>query len=99
MGNGLFDLAEDPRPMDSKSFETLEVKIVQVLDRLQSVQTERAELQRQVEQLQLKYEDAAKQVEDLTRECDLLKRNQRDVEQEELIRSKINALLAKLEAA
>jgi hypothetical protein len=38
-------------------------------------------------------------LDEIAKERDSLKRNQRDLEQEELIRSKITALLAKLEAA
>ena len=85
--------------MDSKSFEILEGKIIQVLDRLKTVQAEKLELQKQFEDLQARFEQAARQVEELTREREALKLNQRNVEQEELIRSKISALLAKLETA
>jgi hypothetical protein len=42
---------------------------------------------------------AASRIEELTRESETLKRNQRDVKQDELIRSKITALLAKLDSA
>ncbi len=99
MEDGLFDLIEDTGLVDSKSFEALESKIGDVLDRLKTVQVEKLELQRQLEVVQAQYEEAARQVDELTRERDVLKRNQRNVEQEELIRSKISALLAKLETA
>ena len=85
--------------MDPKSLETLELKISQVLERVQMLQSEKQELQRQVAGLQSRYDEAAQQVEQLTRECEVLKRNQRDVKQDELIRSKITALLAKLDSA
>ena len=85
--------------MDPKSLETLELKISQVLERVKMLQSEKQELQKQVAGLQSRYDEAAQQVEQLTRECEVLKRNQRDVKQDELIRSKITALLAKLDSA
>jgi FtsZ-binding cell division protein ZapB len=99
MASGLFDLVEDTGLLDQKSLETLENRINVVLDRLQTLQTEKLELQQQVESWQSRYEDAARRVEELSHECESLKNNQRDLEQEQLIRTKITALLAKLEAA
>jgi len=99
MENELFDLIEDKGLVDSDAFEALEEKITQVVDRLQTVQGEKLELQRQLEEMRTQYEEASRQVEELTREREALKRNQRNTEQEELIRSKISALLAKLETA
>ena len=99
MSTGLFEQAEESAPVDPKSLETLELKISQVLERVKSLQSEKLELQKQVADLQSRWESAAQQVEQLTRECDVLKRNQRDVKQDELIRSKITALLAKLDSA
>ena len=95
----LFDLTEDNGPLDSQSFEVLEDKISLIVDRLKTVQVEKLELQQQLEVMRAKYEEAARQLDELTRERDTLKRNQRNLEQEELIRSKITALLAKLETA
>jgi len=99
MTDGFFELTEDSAPVDPKSLETLELKISQVLERVQMLQSEKQELQKQVAGLQSRYDEAAQQVEQLTRECEVLKRNQRDVKQDELIRSKITALLAKLDSA
>jgi FtsZ-binding cell division protein ZapB len=99
MEQGFFDSIEDPGLVDSRSFEVLEGKIIQVLDRLKTAQAEKLELQKQFDDLQARYEEASRQVEDLIREREALKLNQRNVEQEELIRSKISALLAKLETA
>jgi FtsZ-binding cell division protein ZapB len=99
MSDGFFELTQDSAPVDPKSLETLELKISQVLERVQMLQSEKQELQRQVAGLQSRYDEAAQQVEQLTRECEVLKRNQRDVKQDELIRSKITALLAKLDSA
>jgi FtsZ-binding cell division protein ZapB len=99
MSDGFFELTQDSAPVDPKSLETLELKISQVLERVQMLQSEKQELQKQVAGLQSRYDEAAQQVEQLTRECEVLKRNQRDVKQDELIRSKITALLAKLDSA
>jgi FtsZ-binding cell division protein ZapB len=99
MEHGLFDLIEDSGLVDSQTFEALESKIGEVLDRMKTVQAEKLELQSQLETLRTQYDDAARRVDELTRECDMLKQNQRNLGQEELIRSKISALLAKLETA
>ncbi len=85
--------------MDAKPFETLEAKINLVLERMKSVQKEKGDLQEQLAQWKTKYEEAIQQLEELTNERDTLRTNQRDLDQEEMIRSKITALLAKLEAA
>jgi len=99
MTNGFFELTEDSAPVDPKSLETLELKISQVLERVKTLQSEKQELQKQVADLHSRYEEAAQRVAELTRECEVLQRNQRDVTQDELIRSKITALLAKLDSA
>jgi FtsZ-binding cell division protein ZapB len=99
MIQSLFDSVEDHFQVNTESFEALEAKIIEVLGRLKSLQAEKSELQKQVDALQARVQDAARQVEELTHERDALRSNQRDVEQEELIRSKITALLNKLEAA
>ncbi|MBI5059026.1 hypothetical protein HZB60_04495 [candidate division KSB1 bacterium] len=85
--------------MDAKPFETLEAKINLVLERLKASQTEKGALQEEVSLWKSRYEEAVKQLEELTRERDSLQKNQRDPATEELIRTKISALLAKLEAA
>ena len=64
-----------------------------------TLQSERNELQKQISAWESRCEETASQLELVTRERDALKRNQRDPQQEELIRTKITALLAKLEAA
>jgi FtsZ-binding cell division protein ZapB len=99
MTDGLFDLVEETSRVDTKSFEALEAKISQVVDRLKNLQSEKLELVKQIENLQARCDETARQVEELTREREVLKRNQRDTDQEELIRSKIAALLTKLETA
>ncbi len=85
--------------MDSLPFEALETKINLVLDRLKTLQTEKNELQKQVEIWQSRCQEAEERLDELTRERDALAQNQRNPEQEELIRTRITALLAKLEAA
>jgi FtsZ-binding cell division protein ZapB len=99
MTDVFFELTEDSAPVDPKSLETLELKISQVLERVQMLQSEKQELQKQVADLHSRYDEAAQRVAELTRECEVLRRNQRDVKQDELIRSKITALLAKLDGA
>ena len=84
---------------DTQPFEALEAKITQVLERLKALHTERNELQKQVTAWQSRCEEAKRQLDEVSRERDSLRHNQRDHEQEELIRTKIAALLAKLEAA
>jgi len=85
--------------IDTQPIEALELKIVLVLERLTTLQAERNELQRQVTTWQSRCEETARQMDEISRERDALKRNQRNLEQEELVRAKITALLAKLEAA
>jgi FtsZ-binding cell division protein ZapB len=99
MTEGFFELTGDSAPVDPKFLETLELKISQVLERVQMLQSEKQELQKQVADLHSRSEEAAQRVAELTRECEALRRNQRDVKQDELIRSKITALLAKLDGA
>jgi predicted nuclease with TOPRIM domain len=85
--------------VDAKPFETLEAKVNLVLEKLKSAQAEKGELQKEVGDWRSKYEEAIEQLAETARERDRLLSNQRDSEQEELIKSKISALLAKLEAA
>jgi FtsZ-binding cell division protein ZapB len=99
MTSTLFDITKDTVQVDARSFETLEAKINDVLERLGTLQAEKQELQRQVDIWRGRSEEAERKIEELTREKDALKLNQRDTEQDELIRSKIEALLSKLEAA
>jgi FtsZ-binding cell division protein ZapB len=99
MTRNLFDLAEETDPLETKSFEALEDKITQVLERLKTLQAEKQELQRLMEMTQGRLDEAESKIEELTRERDALQQNQRDPGQEELIKSKIAALLSRLEAA
>ena len=85
--------------IDTQPIEALEAKIEEVLERMRTLQAERDELQKQVTAWQTRYEESERQLNEMARERESLKRTQRDPEQEELIRSKITALLAKLEAA
>jgi len=96
---GLFDTTNGDVHVDAITFEALETKINLVVERLHALQAEKTELQKQVDVWRERYEGSAARVEDLSRECDRLRGNQRDPDQEDLIRSKIQALLAKLEDA
>lgn len=97
MTNDLFDSIRDEGVTTFSAFDTLETKIAQVLERITTLQAEKLELEKQVQACQSQNDDAVRQIEELTRERDALKQNQRDPQQDELIRSKISALLAKLE--
>jgi len=99
MATTLFDITKDTVQVDARSFETLETKINEVVERLGTLQVEKQELQRQVDMWRGRSEEAERKVEELACEKEALRLNQRDTEQEELIRSKIEALLSKLEAA
>jgi len=99
MTNSFFDSENNSALVDPKSLETLELRISQILDKLKILQDEKLELQKQVATLQTRYNEAVAKADELSRECESLKHNQRDVKQEELIRSKIAALLTKLEGA
>jgi FtsZ-binding cell division protein ZapB len=97
MTGSLFDITEDT--VGDDSFEALEAKINEVVDRLAALNAEKAELAKHVELWRSRYEEAARRIDELTTERDMLRGNQRDTQQEELIRSKIAALLTKLETA
>jgi len=97
MTGSLFDLTEDT--VGDDSFEALEAKINEVVDRLTVLNAEKTELAKHVELWRSRYEEAARQIDELKTERDMLRGNQRDTQQEELIRSKIAALLTKLETA
>jgi FtsZ-binding cell division protein ZapB len=99
MSDTLFEQQPRLTLIDTQPFEALEAKIAQVLERLTTLQAERNELQKQVTAWQSRSEETARQLDEISREREALKRNQRNPEQEELIRTKITALLAKLEAA
>ncbi len=99
MSDTLFEQQPRLTLFDTQPIEALEAKIAQVLERLGSLQAERNELQKQVSAWQTRYEETSHQLDEIRQEREVLKRNQRNTEQEELIRSKITALLAKLEAA
>lgn len=99
MTNDLFDSIKDDGVTEFSSFDTLETKIAQVLERIKALQAEKLELEKQARACQSKYDDAVRQIDELTRERDELRLNQKDPQQDELIRSKISALLAKLETA
>jgi FtsZ-binding cell division protein ZapB len=91
------DIRKEISLVDMKPFEVLEEKINQVLTKLEILQTEKKELEEKALDWKTRYEEAAAKLDEITRERDDLKQNQRDTSQEDLIRSKISALLAKLE--
>jgi FtsZ-binding cell division protein ZapB len=85
--------------MDIKAFEALETKINRVLDRVRVLQDEKQQLQRKISELESRHFETVRELETARHERDSLVQNQRNPEHEEMIRTKITALLEKLEAA
>lgn len=85
--------------MDIRSLDALDEKIGRLLQKLETMQDDRARLEREVTELSDRYANAMKELDTARKRAAELEENQRDVGQEELIRSKIAALLSKLEAA
>ena len=84
--------------MDLESFEILEKKIGKILQKVDSLKTEKGELQERYNDLQSRYTQVARELEETREQRDSMKANLRDPEQEALIRSKITALLDKIES-
>jgi chromosome segregation ATPase len=85
--------------MDIRSLDALDEKIGRLLQKLETMQDDRARLEREVNELSDRYTNAMKELDTARKRTADLEENQRDPGQEELIRSKIAALLSKLEAA
>ncbi|MCC6476778.1 hypothetical protein IT157_06940 [bacterium] len=85
--------------MDIRSLDALDEKIGRLLRKLESMQEDRARLEREIGELAERHADAMKELDSARKRAAELEENQRDPGQEELIRSKIAALLSKLEAA
>ncbi|MBU0691452.1 cell division protein ZapB [bacterium] len=84
--------------MDLESFEILEQKIGKILQKVEALKEEKGELQERYNDLQSRYTQISRELEETREERDSMKSNQRDKEQEALIRSKITALLEKIES-
>lgn len=84
--------------MDLESFEILEQKIGKILQKVETLKAEKGELQERYNDLQSRYTQISRELEETREERDSMKANQRDKEQEALIRNKITALLEKIES-
>jgi FtsZ-binding cell division protein ZapB len=84
--------------MDLESFEILEKKIGKILQKVETLKSEKGELQERYNDLQSRYTELSRELAEAREERDSMKANQRDPEQEALIRSKITALLDKIES-
>ena len=84
--------------MDLESFEILEKKIGKILQKVDTLKTEKGELQERYNDLQSRYTQVTRELEETREQRDSMKANLRDPEQEALIRSKITALLDKIES-
>lgn len=85
--------------MDIQTFDALDQKVTRLLTKLNDLQSQNRELEGMVETLRTQQSAAAQELDLLRRKCASLEENQRDPHREELIRSRIAALLDKLEAA
>lgn len=85
--------------MDIKTLDALDQKIARLLTKLSELQDENRKLNGEITTLRQQHETTAKELDETKRKCEKLLENQRDPQTEELIRSRISALLEKLEAA
>ncbi|MBK6766815.1 MAG: cell division protein ZapB [bacterium] len=85
--------------MDIQTFDALDQKISRLLSKLTELQTQNQSLESEVAKLRSQHAVSTTELETLRRKCAALEENQRDPQREELIRSRIAALLDKLEVA
>ena len=85
--------------MDIQTLDALDQKIARLLTKLTELQTENKKMSSELNTLRQQHDVTVKELDDTKRKCDKLSENQRDVQTEELIRTRISALLEKLETA
>jgi len=85
--------------MDIQTLDALDQKIARLLTKLTELQTENRKISGELNTLRQQHDVTVKELDDAKRKCETLSENQRDVQTEELIRTRISALLEKLEAA
>ena len=83
--------------MELQSFDELERKISKFLEQLRITRNERDELLKRVSSLEAEIAQFKQTNKAITKELDEARRNARDPEKEERIRSKVDEMLAKLE--
>lgn len=85
--------------MDIQTLDALDQKIARLLTKLTELQAENKKISSELNTLRQQHDVTVKELDDTKRKCDKLSENQRDVQTEELIRTRISALLEKLETA
>ncbi|MBL0060214.1 MAG: cell division protein ZapB [bacterium] len=85
--------------MDIQTLDALDQKIARLLTKLTELQAENKKMSSELNTLRQQHDVTVKELDDTKRKCDKLSENQRDVQTEELIRTRISALLEKLETA
>ena len=85
--------------MDIQTLDALDQKIARLLTKLTELQDENKKISSELNTLRQQHDVTVKELDDSKRKCDKLSENQRDVQTEELIRTRISALLEKLEVA
>ncbi|MCB1061053.1 MAG: cell division protein ZapB [Calditrichaeota bacterium] len=85
--------------MDIQTLDALDQKIARLLSKLTELQEENHKMSGELNTLRQQQAQATKDLEESRRRCETLEENQRDPQKEELIRTRISALLEKLEAA
>ncbi|MBK6910148.1 MAG: cell division protein ZapB [bacterium] len=85
--------------MDIQTLDALDQKIARLLDKMAELQDENRRVSGELATLRSEFTQSQKDLDESRRKCDSLLENQRDPQKEELIRTRISALLEKLEAA
>jgi chromosome segregation ATPase len=85
--------------MDIQTLDALDQKIARLLTKLTELQDENRKITGELTTLRQQQAQTVKDLEESRRKCETLEENQRDPQKEELIRTRISALLEKLEAA
>ncbi len=85
--------------MDIQTLDALDQKIARLLTKLSQLQDENKKISGELNTLRQQHEQSAKELDEMRRRCEALQDNQRDPQKEELIRTRISALLEKLETA
>jgi len=85
--------------MDIQTLDALDQKIGKLLGKLAELQDENRRVTGELNTLRADFAQSQKDLEDAKKRCDSLLENQRDLSKEEQIKTRISALLEKLEAA
>ena len=85
--------------MAIQAHDAIEQEIARLLDKMAELQDENRRVSGELATLRSEFTQSQKDLDESRRKCDSLLENQRDPQKEELIRTRISALLEKLEAA